>query len=285
MKEKSISKMIKNILFTLAVFMLILLLTPTTTYAASTNTLTVTTKDTRLKNNKMTLGKKDKAQLTVKYGNKNVTSKAIYKSSNKKVATINKKGRIVAKKNGTTIITINYSGTHMLDLGIVRLKIKEKARPQKIKLTVHKHTWKKYMVKENWKLGVVVLRCGYQGGRFYYGAKNQPYISRGSYVLIGQYTTDGYKILTSGEAWDKLDHLTDHLKASVDPELYAKLPKGCRDVIDEFEAREDGEAIEGDHWITTEEKMVKHAHGYHCSCGVKKYTNSCNWKKRSFFIQ
>lgn len=103
-----------------------------------------------------------------------------------------------------------------------------------------------------------------------YGSKNSPYITPGSDALIGQYTTDGYKILTSKEAWDMLDHLSDHLSASVHPEEYAKLPKGCRDVIDEFEALEDGDSIIGSHWCTYEVKTVKRADGYRCSCGVKK---------------
>lgn len=45
-----------------------------------------------------TIYAKSKAQITAKYNKKNVTKRATYKSSNKKIASVNKKGVIKAGK-------------------------------------------------------------------------------------------------------------------------------------------------------------------------------------------
>ena len=83
--------------------------TSTVTEAKTTKTsITVTNKSTGKKiGKKLTLTKGKKLQLKVKYGKTNVTKKAKYKASNKNV-TISKKGKITAKKVGTTTVTIKY---------------------------------------------------------------------------------------------------------------------------------------------------------------------------------
>lgn len=193
---------------------------------------------------------------TKKSGIANVTSKARYKTSNKRVISVSKTGKLKAKMNGTAALTVEYKGIS-----------------KKIKVNVaSRHTWKKHIAKENWALGVVVLRCGWQGGYFYFGDNDDPYLSPGSESLIGEYTTDGYKILTAGEAYAMWDHvLVDHLWASVHPEEYKKLPKKCRDVIDEIYGAKAGDTVENDHWVHRGVvKTVKYVDYYYCSCGMKK---------------
>ena len=79
--------------------------------SSSAKTVSVSAKGASISNNKMTLKVSDGAQLTVKYGGKSVSAaKATYSSSNKKVATVSKKGYVTAKKEGKATITVKYSG-------------------------------------------------------------------------------------------------------------------------------------------------------------------------------
>ena len=103
----------KKIMKVIAIMMLMVMVltgaTPTVTEAKNTKTsITVTNKSTGKKiGKKLTLTQGKKLQLKVKYGKTNVTKKAKYKASNKNV-TISKKGKITAKKAGTTTVTIKY---------------------------------------------------------------------------------------------------------------------------------------------------------------------------------
>lgn len=80
--------------------------TNTTAYAA--------TKSIRVKTTKSTLyildSANNKAKLTVTYNGKNVTKAAKYKSSNSKIAKVNKNGTITAVRPGTVKITTKYKG-------------------------------------------------------------------------------------------------------------------------------------------------------------------------------
>lgn len=80
--------------------------TNTTAYAA--------TKSIRVKTNKSTLyildSANNKAKLTVTYNGKNVTKAAKYKSSNSKIAKVNKNGVVTAVRPGTVKITAKYKG-------------------------------------------------------------------------------------------------------------------------------------------------------------------------------
>ena len=80
--------------------------TNTTAYAA--------TKSIRVKTNKSTLyildSANNKAKLTVTYNGKNVTKVAKYKSSNSKIAKVNKNGVVTAVRPGTVKITAKYKG-------------------------------------------------------------------------------------------------------------------------------------------------------------------------------
>lgn len=80
--------------------------TNTTAYAA--------TKSIRVKTNKSTLyildSANNKAKITTTYNGKNVTKAAKYKSSNSKIAKVNKNGVVTAVRPGTVKITTKYKG-------------------------------------------------------------------------------------------------------------------------------------------------------------------------------
>ena len=100
----------KKILYSIITIMLVLSVmvcgTNTTAYAA--------TKSIRVKTTKSTLyildSANNKAKLTVTYNGKNVTKAAKYKSSNSKIAKVNKNGVVTALCPGTVKITTKYKG-------------------------------------------------------------------------------------------------------------------------------------------------------------------------------
>lgn len=100
----------KKILYSIITIMLVMSVmvcgTNTTAYAA--------TKSIRVKTTKSTLyildSANNKAKLTVTYNGKNVTKAAKYKSSNSKIAKVNKNGVVTAVRPGTVKITTKYKG-------------------------------------------------------------------------------------------------------------------------------------------------------------------------------
>ena len=100
--------------------------TNTTAYAA--------TKSIRVKTTKSTLyildSANNKAKLTVTYNGKNVTKAAKYKSSNRKIAKVNKNGVVTAVRPGTVKITAKYKGKSRT----TKVKVK------KAKLSLNKKT-------------------------------------------------------------------------------------------------------------------------------------------------
>lgn len=100
----------KKILYSIITIMLVLSVmvcgTNTTAYAA--------TKSIRVKTTKSTLyildSANNKAKITVTYNGKNVTKAAKYKSSNSKIAKVNKNGIVTAVRPGTVKITTKYKG-------------------------------------------------------------------------------------------------------------------------------------------------------------------------------
>ena len=56
------------------------------------------------------ISKSTNTQLKAVCGSKNVTKKATWKTSNKKVATVSKSGKLTAKKAGTVTVTATYKG-------------------------------------------------------------------------------------------------------------------------------------------------------------------------------
>lgn len=114
----------KKILYSIITIMLVLSVmvcgTNTTAYAA--------TKSIRVKTTKSTLyildSANNKAKLTVTYNGKNVTKAAKYKSSNRKIAKVNKNGTITAVRPGTVKITVKYKGkSHTTKVAIKKAKL------------------------------------------------------------------------------------------------------------------------------------------------------------------
>ena len=91
----------KNIVFLLMAAVILTSINPATAEAAAKKALAVSVKSTKITEKKT-------EQLTVKYDKKNVTSKASYKTSNSKIATVTKKGKVTAKKAGKVTITVKY---------------------------------------------------------------------------------------------------------------------------------------------------------------------------------
>ncbi|MCI8561583.1 MAG: hypothetical protein HFH03_10765 [Dorea sp.] len=110
MKERTAMKKIRTFIFLLAVIMTLPVMVPNTAEASSKKTVTVSVKGTVKREGKYSLELKKSGQFTVKYGKKNVTKKAKYKVSNKKVVAVDKKGKITAKKIGSCTVTIKYKG-------------------------------------------------------------------------------------------------------------------------------------------------------------------------------
>ena len=100
----------KKILYSIITIMLVLSVmvcgTNSTVYAASNNIRVKTTKSTLY----ILDSANNKAKLTVTYNGKNVTKAAKYKSSNSKIAKVNKNGTITAVRPGTVKITTKYKG-------------------------------------------------------------------------------------------------------------------------------------------------------------------------------
>lgn len=100
----------KKILYSIITIMLIMSVmvcgTNTTVYAATKSISVKTTKSTLY----ILDSANNKAKLTVTYNGKNVTKAAKYKSSNSKIAKVNKNGTITAVRPGTVKITTKYKG-------------------------------------------------------------------------------------------------------------------------------------------------------------------------------
>ncbi len=109
----------------MAIVVVVFTMIPNTVNAASKNSVIVSVNTKKLTVNKS-------AQLKVKYGKKDVTKKAKYKTSGKKIATVSKNGLIMPKKPGKATITVKYKG-----------------KTKKIKFTIKKSYVKKKKLKNN----------------------------------------------------------------------------------------------------------------------------------------
>ncbi len=124
-------RMKRQVLTLMMAVMVLFTMMPNTAEAAAKKSVTVSVSTKKL-------NVKRSAQLKVKYGKKNVTKKAKYKTSNKKVLTVNKKGKVTAKKTGKATVTVKYKG-----------------KTKKVKFTVgkaaHQHKWvKKTKTQKKW---------------------------------------------------------------------------------------------------------------------------------------
>lgn len=98
-------KKFKSLIITILVFALTLTMNTVPAFAKSNASLKVSA-------NKTTLyvldSANNSAQLKVTYGGRNVTKSAKYSTSNKKIATVNKKGVVSAKRAGTVKVKVKY---------------------------------------------------------------------------------------------------------------------------------------------------------------------------------
>lgn len=98
-------------------------------------------KGVKLSGSKLNAHVKKAVQLTVKYGSKDVSAKASYKSSNPAVVSVGKGGKLAVKKDGKAVVTVSYKGTS-----------------KKLNVTVGKHSWKAHKAVKT--INHLRLRCG-----------------------------------------------------------------------------------------------------------------------------
>ncbi len=107
-----------------------------------------------VKASKTVISKGTKTTVKVTYNKKNVTNKAKFKSSNKKVATVSKKGIVTGKKAGTAYITATFKGKTSKKVKITVAEIKLNKTSLKIaagKTYTLKATYNKKRVKPAYK--------------------------------------------------------------------------------------------------------------------------------------
>lgn len=159
-----------------------------------------------------TIYTKSKAQITAKYNKKNVTKRATYKSSNKKIASVNKKGVIKAVKKGTATITVKYNKK------AVKIKIKVKKATTKLTAKVGKKTVKfvansgivagKLKTKKGYITELpVAYKKGYETVGWYSGKTEYYY---GSKISKNVTLTPKYKKLSENDYLDLVD--LDYIK-------------------------------------------------------------------------
>lgn len=119
-------KIFKSIITIMLVLSVMVCGTNTTAYAATKSISVKTTKSTLY----ILDSANNKAKLTVTYNGKNVTKAAKYKSSNSKIAKVNKNGVVTAVRPGTVKITTKYKGKSRT----TKVKVK------KAKLSLNKKT-------------------------------------------------------------------------------------------------------------------------------------------------
>lgn len=173
MEENTMKKTLKRgFALMLVAIVLATSLTPVTASAATKKSLTVTMKNVKITKNKTGIEPKRTSQLTVKYGGRNLTSKATYRSSNKKVLSVTKNGKLTAKKNGSATLTVAYKGM-----------------TQKLNVKVHNHSWKKHYATKTVKETVIACNCG----AIFYTAteegKKEYYYHAGNHLLAGENDT------------------------------------------------------------------------------------------------
>jgi Bacterial Ig-like domain (group 2). len=144
-EDNDMKKIKRQILTLMMALMVMFTMMPNTVEAAAKKNVTVSVSTKKL-------APKKSAQLKVKYGKKNVTKKAKYKTSNKKVLTVNKKGKITAKKVGKATITVRYGKkTKKVKFTIVKPAAAKKTAANKGSDSSHTHKWvKKTKTEKNW---------------------------------------------------------------------------------------------------------------------------------------
>ena len=136
----------KSLAFALALLMAVSMAVPTPAQAASKKVevkVNSPKKGYTLRKATLKLHTKKPVQLTVRQNGKNVTAKASYKSTNKRVLQVNRKGKVTVKAQGAATIIVKYGKT-------------KKA----LNVRVAKHNWKPCKKTVKVRKGIVRCNCG-----------------------------------------------------------------------------------------------------------------------------
>ena len=136
----------KSLAFALALLMAVSMAVPTPAQAASKKVevkVNSPKKGYTLRKATLKLHTKKPVQLTVKQNGKNVTAKASYKSTNKRVLQVSRKGKITVKGQGAATVIVKYGKT-------------KKA----LNVRVAKHNWKPCKKTVKVRKGIVRCNCG-----------------------------------------------------------------------------------------------------------------------------
>lgn len=99
-------------------------------------------KNVKMKGLKLTVHGKKNVQLNVKYGGRDVTAKAKYKSTNPKAVSV-KKGKVTIRKAGNAVITVKYGGA-----------------AKKLRVAAGSHKWKAHKKTKTVSYNVSICNCG-----------------------------------------------------------------------------------------------------------------------------
>lgn len=141
------NKIMRTLLITLTVLLTVTLCMPGTAEAASPKvvksvSLKIGNKKVTKKTYALTKGKT--ASLKVSVNPSKAKKSVSFKSSNKKVATVSKKGKITAKKSGTAKITVTVKGKKgKKKTTYVKIKVTAKKSTTTAKKGSHTHKWEK----------------------------------------------------------------------------------------------------------------------------------------------
>lgn len=142
------NRIMRTLLITLTVLLTVTLCVPGTAEAASSKAVkSVVLKigDKKVTKKTYTLAKGKTASLKVSVNPSKAKKSVSYKSSNKKIATVSKKGKVTAKKTGTAKITVTVKGKNgKKKTTYVKVKVtakKSSSNPQTSSVSGHKHQW------------------------------------------------------------------------------------------------------------------------------------------------
>lgn len=148
MRKKMRKNRMKGIIsFALALVMIMALASPAPAADAAGKAklnvrVTSPKKNVKMKGLKLTVHGKKNVKLNVKYGGRDVTAKAKYKSTNPKAVSV-KKGKVTIKKAGNAVITVKYNGA-----------------AKKLRVAAGSHKWKAHKRTKTVSYNVVVCNCG-----------------------------------------------------------------------------------------------------------------------------
>lgn len=142
------NRIMRTLLITLTVLLTVTLCVPGTAEAASSKAVkSVVLKigDKKVTKKTYTLAKGKTASLKVSVNPSKAKKSVSFKSSNKKIATVSKKGKVTAKKTGTAKLTVTVKGKNgKKKTTYVKVKViakRSSSNPQTSSVNGHKHKW------------------------------------------------------------------------------------------------------------------------------------------------